>query len=154
MSRSGRKHSIASVTAAASGKQDKRHANRAMRKGTHQKLDAMSDNTVLPVMREVSDGWNTAKEGKRTSIPPGIPSGCGSSVGKISAFGSDARRHLLLDFCRAGARRRAVSRRTRQSQRHADKRRPYSLETAGWWYDSGGSRVAVTRLVRGGTAHT
>ncbi len=57
-------HSIASVTAAASGKQDKRDANRALRKATHQKLSTVSDETVLPVMREVSDVWNTAKEGK------------------------------------------------------------------------------------------
>jgi hypothetical protein len=73
MSRSKRKHSIASVTAAVSGKQDKREANRALRKATHQKLGAMSDETVLPVMREVSDVWNTAKEGKRYFDPAWNP---------------------------------------------------------------------------------
>ncbi|MBL9199972.1 MAG: hypothetical protein JNL39_05660 [Opitutaceae bacterium] len=73
MSRSRRKHSIASVTAAASGKQDKREANRALRKATHQRLGAMSDDTVLPVIREVSDVWNTAKEGKRFFDPAWHP---------------------------------------------------------------------------------
>ncbi|MDP3069592.1 MAG: hypothetical protein Q8N18_04855 [Opitutaceae bacterium] len=73
MSRSKRKHSIASVTAAASGKQDKRDANRALRKATHQALGTLSDETVLPVMREVSDVWDTAKEGKRFFDPAGDP---------------------------------------------------------------------------------
>ena len=73
MSRSKRKHFIASVTAAASGKQDKRDANRALRKATHQMLGTVSDETVLPVMREISDVWNTAKEGKRFFDPAGDP---------------------------------------------------------------------------------
>lgn len=73
MSRSKRKHSIASVTAAASGKQDKRDENRALRKATNQKLSTVSDETVLPVMREVSDVWNTAKEGKRYFDPAWDP---------------------------------------------------------------------------------
>lgn len=73
MSRSKRRHSIASVTAAASGKQDKREANRALRKATHQRLGVMSDETVLPVTREVSDLWNTAKEGKRYFDPAWDP---------------------------------------------------------------------------------
>ncbi len=54
-------------------KQDKREANRALRKATHQKLGTVSDETVLPVMREVSDVWNTAKEGKRFFDPAGDP---------------------------------------------------------------------------------
>lgn len=73
MSRSRRKHSIAGVTAAASGKQDKRDANRALRKATHQMLGTASDETVFPVMREKSDVWDTAKEGKHYFKAAGDP---------------------------------------------------------------------------------
>ncbi len=73
MSRSRRKHSIASVTAAASGKQDKRDANRALRTATHQKLGTVSEETVFPLMREINDVWNTAKEGKRYFKSAGDP---------------------------------------------------------------------------------
>ena len=69
MSRSKRKHSIASVTTATSEKDDKRHANRALRKATRQTLGTVSDGSVFPVVREASDTWSMAKDGKQFFAP-------------------------------------------------------------------------------------
>ena len=73
MSRPKRNHSIASVTAAASEKDDKRLANRALRKAARQTLGTISDGSVFPVMREIRDEWNMAKEGKLHFDPAGNP---------------------------------------------------------------------------------
>ena len=69
MSRSRPKHAIAGITTAASEKADKRHANRALRKATRQTLGTVSDETVFPVVREVSDTWSMAKDGKQFFDP-------------------------------------------------------------------------------------
>ena len=66
MARSRRRTPIASITTAASEKQDKRWANRIHRSvaRTIIKRDTDPDATVLPIMREVSDEWSMAKDGR------------------------------------------------------------------------------------------
>ena len=66
MARSRRHTPIASITTAASEKQDKRWANRIHRSNTHRaiKRDTDPDATVLPTLREVSDEWAMAKDGR------------------------------------------------------------------------------------------
>ena len=66
MARSRRHTPIASITTAASEKQDKQRANRIHRSvaRTIVKRDTDPDATVLPIMREVSDEWSMAKDGR------------------------------------------------------------------------------------------
>jgi len=66
MARSRRHTPIASITTAASEKQDKRRANRIHRSAASStvKRDTDPDATVLPIMREVSDEWSMAKDGR------------------------------------------------------------------------------------------
>ena len=77
MSRSKRKTPIHGMTCARSEKQDKRFANRALRRivkvrlHTRVDLDAVS----LPVMREVYNVWSMAKDGKRRFDPKTWPEG-------------------------------------------------------------------------------
>ena len=66
MARSHRHTPIAGITTAASEKQDKRWANRIHRSATRRivKRDTDPDATALPIMREVSDEWSMAKDGR------------------------------------------------------------------------------------------
>ena len=66
MARSRRHTPIASITTAASEKQDKRWANRNHRSATRRavKRDTDPDATVLPILRDVSDEWAMAKDGR------------------------------------------------------------------------------------------
>jgi len=66
MARSRRHTPIASITTATSEKQDKRRANRIHRLAARSivKRDTDPDATVLPIMREVSDEWSMAKDGR------------------------------------------------------------------------------------------
>ncbi len=64
MSRSERKTPITGITTATSGKQDKRIANRQLRRRVKQLLDVNPATEVLPLEREVSDVWLMDKDGK------------------------------------------------------------------------------------------
>lgn len=66
MARSHRRTPIVSITTAASEKQDKRWANRILRSATRRaiKCSTEPDAAVLPIMREVSDEWSMAKDGR------------------------------------------------------------------------------------------
>ncbi len=66
MARSRRHTPIASITTAASEKQDKRWANRIHRSAARSivKRDTDPDAIVLPIMREVSDEWSMAKDSR------------------------------------------------------------------------------------------
>ena len=65
MSRSKRSSPIIGVTTAESEKDDKRAANRALRRVTRQAIRAKSiDHDVTPLLREVSDPWSMDKDGK------------------------------------------------------------------------------------------
>ena len=63
MSRSKKKTPIAGITTARSEKDDKRLANRLLRRAT--RLDPEN----APALREVSDVWNMAKDGKARFNP-------------------------------------------------------------------------------------
>lgn len=63
MSGSRRKTPIFGITTARSEKQDKRLANRKLRHAVKQRLGT-DPNGVLPVLREVSNVWSMAKDGK------------------------------------------------------------------------------------------
>jgi hypothetical protein len=62
MSRSRKKTPIHGITTARSEKQDKRHANRALRARARSSM-AHGDE-VAPALREVSDVWCMDKDGK------------------------------------------------------------------------------------------
>ncbi|BDD05285.1 hypothetical protein [Aureibacter tunicatorum] len=62
MSRSFRKTKIHGITTARSEKQDKRDANRKFRRVSKQKVS--DEERLFPVMREVSNVWAFAKDGK------------------------------------------------------------------------------------------
>ncbi len=64
MARSRRRTPIISITTAVSEKQDKWHANRSCRAALRGalKLDAEG---VLPILRDVSDPWCMAKDGRQ-----------------------------------------------------------------------------------------
>jgi hypothetical protein len=64
MSRSRRKTPVAGLTTAESEKQDKRRANRRLRRRVRAILPAEPD-AVLPDLREVSCVWAFDKDGKR-----------------------------------------------------------------------------------------
>ena len=65
MSRSRKKTPITGITTARSEKQDKRLANRKLRRKTRQVLRCQDlDGWVLPVLREVSNVWCMDKDGK------------------------------------------------------------------------------------------
>jgi len=73
MSRSFRKTPMIGMTAAPSEKQDKRDANRRIRRRIHSVLthDPLTD--VLPHRREISDPWTMAKDGKQWIDPAHCP---------------------------------------------------------------------------------
>lgn len=66
MARSRRRTPIVSSAFGASEKQDKRWVNRIHQSASRRviKRDADPDATVLPTMREVSDEWAMAKDGR------------------------------------------------------------------------------------------
>ncbi len=64
MSRSRKKHPIAGITTADSEKQDKRLANRRLRRRVSQTLASDCDAEILPTLRDVSSPWAMAKDGK------------------------------------------------------------------------------------------
>ncbi len=64
MSRSRRKTPIRGVTGAASEKADKRHNNRSLRKRVKKVLLTDPELEVAPTMRELSNVWDMAKDGK------------------------------------------------------------------------------------------
>jgi hypothetical protein len=64
MSRSLRHNPITGIAVADSEKYDKRKANRILRARVRVAL-ARKDDPVLPVLREVSDVWAFAKDGKK-----------------------------------------------------------------------------------------
>jgi len=63
MSRSKRKTPVFGITTAKSEKQDKRIANRKLRRAAKQRLGYDPDG-VMPQLREVSNVWSMAKDGK------------------------------------------------------------------------------------------
>lgn len=66
MARSRRRTPIMGITTAASEKQDKQHANRTCRAVVRRtiKRGQDPDAAVLPILRDVSDPWNMAKDGR------------------------------------------------------------------------------------------
>lgn len=62
MSRSRKHTPKGGITTSASEKADKRHANRRLRLATSQALHREAE--VMPELREVSDVWGFAKDGK------------------------------------------------------------------------------------------
>ena len=64
MSRSKRKTPVLGITTAKSEKQDKRIANRKLRRAVKQRLGYDPDG-VMPELREVSNVWSMDKDGKR-----------------------------------------------------------------------------------------
>ena len=63
MARSYRHTPIFGITNSTSEKQDKRHANRRLRRIVRQALPRNVE--VLPALREVSDIWSFDKDGRR-----------------------------------------------------------------------------------------
>jgi hypothetical protein len=64
MTRSRKKTPISGITAARSEKQDKRLANRKVRRAVKQALAASASLDVLPHRRELTSPWTMAKDGK------------------------------------------------------------------------------------------
>ncbi len=66
MARSRRRTPIISSMSNSSEKQDKRHANRNCRSALRRafKRDDDPDAAVLPILRDVSDPWAMAKDGR------------------------------------------------------------------------------------------
>jgi len=73
MSRSRRKTPIGGITTARSEKHDKRLASRKVRRHVHVALATDSDRDVLPHLREISNVWTMAKDGKRYFDPRRYP---------------------------------------------------------------------------------
>jgi hypothetical protein len=70
MSRSRKKTPISGVTTAPTEKDDKRAANRRLRREVRKRLAEGGDATALPDLREISDAGAMAKDGK-TRFDPG-----------------------------------------------------------------------------------
>ena len=71
MSRSKKKNPISGYTTAVSEKEDKRKANRALRRRVHS-MNLRTEQT-LPLLREVSDVWSMGKDGKTLVDPERFP---------------------------------------------------------------------------------
>ena len=65
MARSRKKTPICGITTARSEKQDKRLANRKVRRAVKQVLATSVEPEVLPHRRELTSPWTMAKDGKR-----------------------------------------------------------------------------------------
>jgi hypothetical protein len=61
------------MTKAESEKQDKRLANRRIRRRVKVVLEAGPEDDMLPTLRELSDPWTMAKDGKRWFDPSRYP---------------------------------------------------------------------------------
>jgi hypothetical protein len=72
MSRSRRKTPICGITTARSEKQDKRIANRRLRRRVRSRLHVDPD-APLPLLREVSNPWLMDKDGKMLIDPARHP---------------------------------------------------------------------------------
>ncbi len=72
MTRSRRKQPICGITKAKSEKQDKRRACRVLRRENKVRLRAGNE---LMTVREASDIWDMAKDGKRPFDPEAFPEG-------------------------------------------------------------------------------
>ena len=64
MARSRRKYPICGITTADSEKQDKRRANRRIRRAVAQRLTADPEAELLPHRRALSNPWTMEKDGK------------------------------------------------------------------------------------------
>lgn len=64
MSRSRKKTPVGGITTARSEKEDKQIANRNARRVVKEVLSASPEPEVLPHLREVSNTWTMAKDGK------------------------------------------------------------------------------------------
>ena len=64
MSHSFRHNPFCGNTTSGGEKQEKRQANRLLRRRVRQKIGEDSDDPGLPVLREVSDIWSMSKDGK------------------------------------------------------------------------------------------
>lgn len=64
MSRSRKKHPFCGITTATSEKDDKRLAHKAYRQALRRLDLSDPDNLVVPLLREVSNVWGFAKDGK------------------------------------------------------------------------------------------
>jgi hypothetical protein len=73
MSRSKRKTPVVGITTAPSEKQDKRHANRMLRRRVKQQLNDDHETDLLPLEREVSSIWTMDKDGKQRFDPDRHP---------------------------------------------------------------------------------
>ena len=73
MSRSKRKTPIAGITTEESEKQDKRLANRKVRRTVRVTLDQNPTAEVLPEERERSNVWSMGKDGKKRFDPIEYP---------------------------------------------------------------------------------
>jgi hypothetical protein len=65
MSRSYKKNPAGGITMADSEKKDKRLANRKYRRIVRQALMSWTEDTIIPLLREVSNVWDMDKDGKR-----------------------------------------------------------------------------------------
>lgn len=73
MSRSRKKTPVSGITTARSEKQDKRLANRRLRRATNAKLASGADSSLLPVANDVGNVWCFDKDGKRRFDPDKHP---------------------------------------------------------------------------------
>ena len=73
MSRSRKKRSIGGMAAARSEKHDKRLANRKARRHVRVAMATDSNREVLPHLREISNVWAMAKDGKHYFDPSLYP---------------------------------------------------------------------------------
>ena len=64
MSRSHRHNPVGGLTTARSEKEDKRIANRTLRAHVRTRFAMHGDERPLPTLRDVSDRWSMAKDGK------------------------------------------------------------------------------------------
>jgi hypothetical protein len=64
MSRSLRRNPFIGTTTTGSEKQEKRSANRHLRREVRRKIGGDSDDLELPSLREVSNVWSMSKDGK------------------------------------------------------------------------------------------
>jgi hypothetical protein len=73
MSRSRKTIPVCGITSARTEKQDKREANRKIRRVVRQRLRVAPDGEVLPHVRELSNAWSMSKDGKQFFDPARNP---------------------------------------------------------------------------------
>lgn len=73
MARSRRKRPICGITTSDTEKEDKRIANRKLRRKVKQRLATEAEPETLPHVREVSDPWAMDKDGKQPFNPEKYP---------------------------------------------------------------------------------